>query len=280
MARLAQGLVRALTPLVGAHRAERAVALAYAVCYLVFYYLSAQHARALLGVVWLVLTPFLFLAVYLPVLTKVFHGELPGATSPWDYGLFMVAGFLPWSAFSDGLGQGASSLANSPSVVRHAPIPPGLLPTIRVSGAFTALVFGLAIFVPVLAALGRFPGARLALLAPSFLLLYGFTLGIAWFASSVALFVRDVLQLLPTLLLIEFFACPIVYHPSLAKGTLETVVRWNPMTPFLALFRASLAPTAEFAWSDLGLASLWASGALVLGVLTFRRLEGSFGDAL
>ncbi len=280
IARSARAFVRVLAPLLGPERAERAVALTYAVFYLVFYYLSAQYARALLGVVWVILTPLLFLAVYLPVLTVVFHGRLPGATTPYDYGLFMVAGFLPWAAFSDGFGQGASSLASSVSIVRHAPIPPSLLPTIRVSGAFMGLLFGLAVFVPVLAVLGRFPGARLLVLAPSFLLLYGFTLGLSWAASSLAVFVRDVLQLIPTLLLVEFFACPIVYHPSEATGLLGAVVRWNPMTPFLALFRASLAPTAELAWVDLGAATLWAVGALLVGTLTFRKLERSFGDAL
>jgi lipopolysaccharide transport system permease protein len=278
--RLPQACVRALTPVVGASSAELAIARLYAVFYLVFYYVSAHYARALLGIVWLVLTPLLFLAVYVPVLTHVFHGELPGSTSPYDYALFIVTGFLPWGAFSDGFAQGAASVAANPGVVRHAPIPPSFLPLIRVSAAFTGLLVGIVILLPVLAALGRFPGERLVLLAPSFVLLYGFTLGVSWLASSLAVFVRDVLQLIPTLLLIEFFACPVVYHPSQAKGLLDTFVQWNPITPFLALFRASLAPTAEFAWHDLGVACAWTLGALVVGIATFKRYEGDFGDAL
>jgi lipopolysaccharide transport system permease protein len=275
-----QALVRSLTPVLGPAHAERTVARCYAVLYLVYYYLSAQYARALLGITWLVVTPILFLSVYLPVLTYVFHAELPGSKSPYDYALFIVAGFLPWAAFSDGFGQGAASIVNSASIVRHAPMPPSLLPAIRVSGAFTGLLVGLAIYLPVLAALGRFPGVRIVLLAPAFLLLYGFTLGVSWLTSSLAVFVRDILQLIPTLLLVEFFACPIVYHPSLAPGPLRVLVQWNPLTPFLALFRASMAPTAEFAWLDLGVAAVWTVAALVLGVLTFRKLEGGFGDAL
>jgi lipopolysaccharide transport system permease protein len=280
MTRLPHALVGVLSPVVGTSRAELAVARSFAVFYLVFYYVSAHYARALLGIVWLLLTPLLFLAVYVPVLTHVFHGELPGATSPYDYALFIVAGFLPWAAFSDGFSQGAGSVALNPGIVRHAPIPPSLLPTIRVSGAFTGLLVGLALFVPVLAVLGRFPGPRIVLLPPACLLLFGFTLGLSWLASSVAVFVRDVLQLIPTLLLIEFFACPVVYHPSSATGLLGTIVHWNPITPFLALFRAALAPTAEFAWGDLGLACAWTAGALVLGVVVFRRFEGDFGDVL
>jgi lipopolysaccharide transport system permease protein len=278
--RLPQALVQSLTPLLGAVHAERVVARCYAVLYLVYYYLSAQYARALLGIAWLVVTPLLFLAVYLPVLTYVFNAKLPGAAGPYDYALFIVAGFLPWAAFSDGFGQGAASIVNGASIVRHAPMPPSLLPAIRVSGAFTGLLVGLLIYLPILTALGRFPGLRLVLLPPAFVLLYGFTLGVSWLTSSLAVYVRDILQLLPTLLLIEFFACPIVYPPSLVPPALKMFVGWNPLTPFLALFRASVAPTAEFAWLDLGLATAWTVGALALGSLTFRRLEGGFGDAL
>jgi lipopolysaccharide transport system permease protein len=278
-AHLAQALVRFGSPLFGSQQAERLVARAYAVVYLVFYYLSAQYARALLGIFWLALSPLLFLIVYLPILIFVFKAELPGAKSPYDYALFIVSGFLPWAAFSDGFSQGASVVASSSNIVRHAPIPPSLLPAIRVSGAFTGFLVGLAVFIPTLAAFGRFPGLRLLLLPIALVVFYVFTLGLAWLVSSTAVFVRDLLQLLPTLLMVEFFACPVVYPPN-QPGMIGTAIHWNPLTPFLALFRAALAPTAEFAWADLGLAVMWAVIALVLGRLVFRKLEDGFTDVL
>lgn len=277
---IARLTVRALTPLLGPERALHAVARIYAVVYLVFYYLSAQYAKALLGFLWVAITPALFLLVYLPVLTLVFKAKLPRSDDPLDYALFIVAGFLPWGAFAEGFSQGASCLVNNVSLVRHAPSPPGLLPVIRVSQAFAGLLVGLALFLPVLIVAGRFPGVRLVLLPVAFALLYVFTLGVAWLSSSVAVYSRDILQLVPTLLLVEFFACPIVFHPDMAPGVLGRFVQWNPLTPFLALFRAALAPTAEFAWGDLGLACAWAGGLFLLGTLTFRKLEGGFGDTL
>jgi ABC-type polysaccharide/polyol phosphate export permease len=278
--RLPQALVTCLGPVLGSSRAEFVVARVYAVFYLVFYYLSAQYARALLGILWIVLTPLLFLAIYLPVLTLAFHGKLSESDSSYDLAFFMVAGILPWAAFSDGFGQAAGCLVSSPGIVRHAPIPPSLLPAIRVSGAFTGLLIGLTVFVVVLSGLGRFPGVRLLLLPPSFVLFFCFTLGLSWLASSVSVHVRDMLPFLPTLLQIEFFACPIVYPPSLAPGVFTTLIHLNPLTPFLALFRAALGPSAPFAWMDLAFASVWSLSALVLGFRTFRKLEDGFGDAL
>src|SRR5207253_2376704 len=120
------------------------------------------------------------------------------------------------------------------------------------------------------AVLGRFPGIRLVLLPVSIVSLYVFALGLSWFVGSIAVYLRDVLQILPTLMLIGFFASPISYVPSMVSGKLALLVAINPVSPFLALFRASLLPTAEFAWHDLALALLWAGGAFVVGGATFR----------
>ena len=277
---LARFFVSLGSPILGAARARRLVARTYAIGYLVFFYLSAQYARAALGMLWIVLSPVLFLAVYLPVMTYVFKASLPGSSGPWDYALFIVAGFLPWSAFSDGFGQGAASLANNAAIVRHSPTPPGTLPLVKVSVAFAGLLAGLFAFVVLLTLLGRFPGVRLVLLPVSVGLLYIFSLGLAWLFSSLAVYVRDILQLIPSLLLVEFFACPVVYSPRSDMGPITPFIQWNPLTPFLALFRAALAPTAEFAWVDLFLASVWAGGAFMLGTLVFRRLQDGLADAV
>lgn len=278
LARLAQTLV---TPVLGAERAGRAVAQAYAVLYLVFYYLSVQYAKAALGLLWVLLTPAIFLAVYLPVLLYVFKAEPPpGIKDATDYALFLLGGFLPWGAFAEGFGQGSQSIVANQGIVRHSPTPAAMLPVIKVTSSFVALMIATGIFLVVLASFDRFPGVRLLLLPLAALLLYLFTLGATWFTSSVSVYLRDVLHVVPTILLVEFFACPIVYAPSQAAGVLAPFVAWNPLTPFLALFRAAVAPDAPFAWWDLGLAGGWAAAALLIGGLTFRRLQDGFNDAL
>lgn len=278
LARLAQAL---LSPLVGEPRARRAVAQVYAVLYLVFYYLSVQYAKAALGLLWVLLTPAIFLAVYLPVLLYVFKAEPPpGIRDATDYALFLMTGFLPWGAFAEGFGQGSQSIIANSGIVRHSPTPPGLLPVIKVTAAFVALTIATAIFLVVLASFDRFPGVRLLLLPVAVGLLFALTLGLTWFTSSVSVYVRDLLQIVPTVLLVEFFACPVIYAPSQAVGVIAPFVAWNPLTPFLALFRAALAPDAPFAWWDLGLAAGWAGLALAIGALTFRRLQDGFCDAL
>jgi ABC-type polysaccharide/polyol phosphate export permease len=278
-AQFAGASIRTLTPFVGAANAQWIVARAYAIAYLVYFQLSIQYAKAALGLLWVIATPALFLAVYLPVNTAILHARLSEGGGVLQDGFMVVAGFLVWVAFQEGFFQGAASIAHNPAVVQNTPTPPALLPFVKVTTAFVGLAITVVLFLAVVVLTGNSPGHRLLMLPAAFAVFYVFTLGGALFFAAIAVYVRDVLQLIPTLLTIEFFACPIVYSPSQASGKLAIALQLNPMTPFLALFRASLIANAPFAWQDFAFAAAWASLAFLTGAVLFRRLEDGFADA-
>jgi ABC-type polysaccharide/polyol phosphate export permease len=280
-ARAALGLIRALTPLVGEPRAQWLVARGYALVYLARFYIVAQYAKASLGVLWVALAPVLLAAVYLPVFIFIFKAK-PTTEGTVDYALFAVAGLVVWAAVQDALGQGAGALVHNAAIVRHAPTPPAMLPVVKVLGSFAGLAIGLALFALGLTLAGRAPGMRLAILPVAYALLLATTLGVSLLLAALSAYVHDLIQILPTLLAVEFFAAPIVYARSSAQGSpwIELALTANPLTPFLGLVRAGLFPAEPFAWQDLGLAVAWGVGALTIGALVFRKLESGLGDVL
>lgn len=285
-ARLAKGLSIRLAGPLGEQRARDLVGRAYSVLTLVIYSVRAQYARTLLGLLWALITPLLFLAVYLPLFSIVFNVKMEGADAdPYAFPLFVVAGFLAWNGFTEGFNTGASSLVFNPGVVKHSPASPSLLPLVKVLSSFVALGCGLSIFVLLLAALGRFPGVRLLLLPVAFLLLFVFTWGLALLVASLATQVRDVLQISGTILMVEFFACPLIYNRAMVLGPLGDrlelllILECNPLTPFLDLTRASLLPSHPVTWGTVALAACWACGAFAVGHFVYGKLEPGFADA-
>lgn len=280
-ARAALALIRWLSPAMGEPRAQWLVGRGFALLYLSRYYLRAQYAKASLGVFWVALAPALLAAVYLPIFLWVFKSKLPNDPSELHYALYGLAGLMAWAAVQDAIGQGSTALVNNASIVRHAPTPPAMIPAVKVLGAFAGLAVGLAVFVLILVGAGESSGVRLVLVPVAYGLLLLETLGLALALSIVAAYVRDVLQALPTLIAVEFFAAPIVYSAVAdLPPTLSLAIRLNPLTPTLALLRAGLFAWQPFAWEDLGLAALWAAVALVLGWVAFARLEGGLGDVV
>jgi lipopolysaccharide transport system permease protein len=279
-AKTAQLLIRVLSPLAGEPRAQWLVARGYALVYLARYYVAAQYGKALLGMFWVAIAPLLLAAVYLPIFLFKFNPELPNQ-SRVDYALFCLVGLMAWAAFSDGVSQGSGALVSNASIVRHAPTPPSMLPIVKVLGAFSGLGAGLLAFILGLAVAGRFPGTRLLMLPVAFGLLLLATLGIALAFAVLGAYLRDLIQALPTLLAVEFFAAPVVYAaPDPFASKTGLLIQLNPFTPFLALFRYSLLTWGDLPWRDLAFAVGWAVALLLVGTLLFRRLEGGLGDVV
>lgn len=275
--RFAAWLARALSPLLGETRARQSIGYLYGIWILVLYSFQVQHGKALLGLVWALLTPLLFIAVYIPVISAM--GGVTGAEAmigkgKLAYPIYIVTGFLLWVAFNQGIQSGTGSLVEHSDVVHHSPVPLAILPLVKVLNAIVGFALAALVMVICLALLGRFPGIRLVLLPLLLILATLFTLGLALLCSSLAVLFRDVVQIVTTLMMIEFFACPLLYLPSaIPAGPVRWLVEANPLTPFITLTHAAFIRQYPFTWGDLGLCVMWTGIALVAGVYVFGRLE-------
>lgn len=277
MAALAKSVLR---PVLGQAKTDAVVSRTYSLLALVYYSLRAQYARAALGLLWSVLTPLFFMAVYLPLFTYAFKSPTPMPGGELSYPMFVIIGFIAWNAFTDAVYNGAGSLVHNPGVVRHSPTPSIMLPLVKVTTSFVGLAAGMLCLAVTLLFFGLWPSWSLLLLPVAVILSLVFTAGLVLLLSSVAMHLRDVLQMLNTVLLIEFFACPILYPITMIPERFRIYIELNPLTPFLNLVRAALLPVAQpLALKDIGLASAWAFGMLLVGYLVFKRLEPGFTDA-
>jgi ABC-2 type transport system permease protein len=273
--RLAGAAAAILVPFLGRARARETVGWTYAVLTLIGYSIQTQYSRAIFGVLWTLIAPALLIAIYLPALTV--NGPDPAWVPLLGEGrlafpIYVMIGFLVYGGFCQAIQNGASSLVSSPEVVHHSPIPLSILPLVKVAQALVGLILSLAVVGMLIVATNGWPGTRVFLLIPALLGTFLVTLGFALFLSVLAVLFRDVLHMLSALLLVEFFAVPLVYLPSKFGGIHATIIQANPLTPLLNLFRAGLLPSYPWSWLDLGLAAAWSLPALLVGKLMFRRL--------
>jgi len=273
--------VALIRPFAGEERARNAVGYAYAVTTLLVYSLHTQHGRAFLGLLWALLVPLLFIAVYVPVMSA--FGPMEGVDHIIGQGslafpVYVVVGFVTWNAFAGGLQNAAASLVNNASVVHHSPIPLSILPLVKVLNGMVSWILAVGIMLVFLASVGRFPGIRI-LIFPVLLVLFTlFAQGLALLLSSLSVVFRDLLQMIQTVLMIEFFAVPLLYVPETLPEKFQLVVKLNPLTPFMNLTHAMFIREHPVGWDDLGLATAWAVGIYLLGSFVFNRLKGILPD--
>lgn len=253
----------------------------YALSYLTWYELRQQYSRATLGMLWFLITPFLLLVVYGFIVTRIYRVDLPGLSTT-AYSLLILCGLMPWLAFSEALGSSCHSVVNFPAVVRNSPLPAIFLPTVKVLQSFTGLAFAYSLTLVIAGVSGNLQAHRLPLAPFAYLCLLGFTLGVGWFFAALAVYLRDVIQGISTILLLGLFASPVLYTPDMAQGLpryVHLVIAWNPITPYLGLLRAVLEGSPLEA-RDLVLAPALAALSMLGGFWFFRRLEPGMADGL
>jgi ABC-2 type transport system permease protein len=233
--------------------------------------LKVKYTGSVLGAIWSLLNPVVFLAVFSFVATV-----LGGAAD--DYPVFLLAGLLPWNLFSASLSQGAVSVIMYANLVKKVYFPREILPLATIGVALVDFVLQSAVFllfIAVRAAL--FPGFALVLhtlwLYPlAFVALLLFTVAVTFWISSMNVRYRDLTHLIALALLVWFWLTPIVYAIGTVHQTLNSSPhRWlfwrmyllNPMAWVVSGFQTALYHADDAAEKLIPLSN----GALALGLV-------------
>jgi ABC-type polysaccharide/polyol phosphate export permease len=245
--------------------------------------LREQYAGSLLGVVWSLLQPLLFILLYWWVFSAVLRTRFPqdSALADTPFIVFLLSVLLPWFAFQDGLNRAAGAILNRRDVVRKVHFPVRVFPLAAAAAAY--VVHGLSYFV-FLAALALWRGGLpLTTLVAVLLLLalqFAVTAGLGLLLAAFTVYLRDIQQVLGLALAVMFYTAPILYPLALVPENFHRLIHLNPFTVFAEAYHGAvlLGVWPEPAvWFGL---TLLAIGALSTGIYVFRRLEPGFADVL
>lgn len=259
--------------------------------------LKVKYKDSVLGFVWTLLRPLLYLLVY-AVAIGVFLGS--GKVIP-EFGIYLFTGLLAWTLFTDIIGGCTGSIVGNAGLVKKVYFPRELFPLSVVGAALVNVLLQAVILVIAYIATWSFPSPEnlpLVPLALVALVLFSVGLGLVLAASNV--FLRDVTHLVEVGLLLWFWMTPIVYDWTKVRTTLtvDNDLDWlfqvymaNPMTNVVLAFQRALWPGGQ---TEAG-AAFYYDGNLYLrlGVLVvlglafvwfaqrvFARSQGNFAQEL
>lgn len=242
--------------------------------------LATRYAGSASGFAWSLLHPLAQLAIYAFVFSQVFRVAVPAGYPGVTYTAFVAVALWPWIMFSEGVSRAMGSIGANAGLIRKVAFPHRLLVYAALLACCTIHVIG---FIAVLIAL-RLTGdpialsgvpAALALLVPYMLLAAG--VGAALAALQTLL--RDVEHVVQVVLMIFFYASPILFPASLIPRAFDAWVRYNPFAWFSERLREILLKGSGLVMGDLW----WAIACLVVfgaGIWFFNRLSPSFEDFL
>lgn len=192
--------------------------------------LKVKYAASVLGAIWSLLNPLVYLAVF------SFVARVLGAGIP-DYPVYLLSGLLAWNLFSAALTSGARSVLDNANLVKKVAFPHEILPLSAVGVAlvdFTLQSTVLLLFIVVSGYGLHLP--ELALWPLAFVALLVLTVGLSLWFSALNVRYRDVGHLLNIALLVWFWATPIVYAGYQVQELAESGSRTFLGVPLLTLY--------------------------------------------
>ena len=241
---------------------------------------KVRYKQTALGAAWAVLQPLLTMLIF-----TIFFGRMAGIGSEGvPYPIFSYAGLLPWTFFSQGLGQASNSLVGSASLLKKVYFPRLIVPVSAVLGGLVDFAVAFVVLVGMMFWYGVEPGLGVLLLPLLLLLSAAAALGAGLFLAALNVEFRDVRYVMPFFIQLLLFVTPVIYPASEVTAKLEEMglPGWlyglNPMAGVVQGFRWSLLGSGMNPGPLLAAGTAVTAVLLVGGLLYFRRMERTFAD--
>jgi len=236
--------------------------------------LVLRYRGSVLGFLWTLLNPLLFLTVYTLVFSVYLRVPIP------HYPVFLIAGLVPWTWFAGAVMMGTTAIVDGRMFVGKAVFTPVVLVLVPPLSHF----INFALSLPVLAAICLFYGAPLgwpilalpALIAIQLL----FTVGVLLAISTLNVFFRDMQNLVQIFVMIAMYLSPIFYPIASVPEAFRPFVLLNPMVPVVLGYQRIFYYDALPSFSETSLAFAVALAVYGVGLWIFERYKDSLGEYL
>lgn len=190
-----------------------------------------KYKRTVLGVVWSVLSPLLMMLVMRTVFIRFF-----GNTTP-HYTIYLFAGTLTFSFFSDSTGQGMTSLMGNAAIFSKVNVPKYLF--LFSKNVQTLINYGLTLIVFFMFCILdgiTFTWNFVCLLYPIICLVL-FNVGIGLILSALFVFFRDIQYLWTVCTQMLMYVSAVFYTIDRFEPEAQKLFFLNPLYLFISYFR-------------------------------------------
>ncbi len=241
--------------------------------------IKGRFAGSVAGILWTLINPLANIAVYLFIFSLIMRIQVTPAESGTDrFVVFFLSGFFPWLIFSESLSKSAGVLIQNANLIVKVVFPVELLPAGTVFSTALVHLIGMTFFLLYLIFLGCFHPSWLILFyaIPALMV---FAWGLCSFFSAICVFIRDIGELLSILLMLWFYATPIIYPMSLVPESFRAALELNPLNLYISLIRNALL-FHQIIGQEILLTGICSLLSYALGSWFFMRSKSAFGDVL
>lgn len=242
----------------------------------------AVYKQTIFGPLWFFVQPILTTIMFM----VVFGGIAKMSTDGMPQAVFYLAGIVSWNYFAEALKTTSETFIQNASVFGKVYFPRIITPLSIVISKLLTFGVQFALFLLVYFYYLWFtdaplqPNATLFLVPFLILITAGLGLGLGLLITALTTKYRDFKFLITFAIQLGMYATPIIYPASSIEGKLKTVIMLNPMSSIIETFRYAFLGVGNFSWGGLAYSFTVMAVLLVIGVITFNKVEKTFMDTV
>ena len=235
------------------------------------YELKSQYAGSSLGLLWILISPLILIAIYSIVYLYILKVK-PDQVSTSSYVLYLISGLLLYLGFMQSIQKSSSSILQNKSAIFNTLYPIEFVPLRSVFASFIPAILGLSFLIVYKLVTGDFSLGLLKLpIILVFLML--FSIGIALIMSLLIIALKDVENILQYVFMILVFVTPIGFLVEQLPGNAKMLVYLNPLYYLINPIQKCIAFNSNPELLEMVCCSMIAFSAIYLGGKFFRSFK-------
>lgn len=239
--------------------------------------IAVRYKQTAIGLLWVILRPFLTMVVLTIVFGRIARLPTEGAA---PYALLVFTGMLPWSFFSMALAEASNSLINNSNLVSKVYFPRMIVPLATIVVAFVDFLVSFSLLIMLMGWFAYLPSWHVLLLPVFIALALLSSMGPALWITALNVKYRDFRYVIPFIVQFGLYISPVGFSSSVVPAQWRLLYSLNPVVGVIDGFRWCLLDGVQLYWPSIMLSAIVTCILAWWGTRRFLAMEASFADVI
>jgi lipopolysaccharide transport system permease protein len=237
-----------------------------------------RYSGSALGFMWSFIYPLINILIYMVIFGTLMGARLPGMSSVWGYGVYLVAGLVPWTAFANTVQRSSTVYLDKKNILSKIHVDLQTLPLFIVLSESITFFVTMAIFLGILLSTGFSLSPYVALVPVIYIVQQTFAYALGFFLGMLVVFLRDLKEVVSLGVQIWFWFTPIVYVFSILPPVAQQILYWNPTNAIISAYHDIFVFQRSPSFSYLSIVAGVSVLLILFDSFMFRQLEKDIRD--
>lgn len=237
-----------------------------------------RYSGSALGFVWSFIYPLINILIYMIVFGTLMGARLPGTDTVWGYGVYLIAGLIPWTAFANTVTRSSTVFLDKKHIISKIRVDLATLPIFIVLSETITFCVTFMIFLGILSLTGYLFTPLLLLIPLVYIVQQVFAYALGFFLAMLVVFFRDLKEVVSILFQVWFWFTPIVYVYQILPQLAQDMLIWNPMLSVVSAYHDIFVYQKIPSFFFLTYVLVAGIVLIILDCLIYKKLEKDIRD--